>query len=417
MVIGLTDEAFLLNKVPGSSKKSYGLRSDGKLLHAQGQGVDFSPKFQPYDVIGCGITFVSRKIFFTRNGELLGKPFHLQESYTIFASASIATPSDSLTFCFQKPFIYNLDEIIAEEQKLMDSEISEENVDSSEIFKTIKQYLEYQGYSSTLASLKKNMDIEKPEKSSQKLRSYSSKISERYDSIDTDPTCQTCQTFGKICKFCLKKIMENVEASPGIRLPEARGRCDSVDLASLYLKKNEINECENVILSNPKNDVEIRGLLRQIIFTGNIKEAKEFLRENKPDMLNDELCMLYLAVQEFIELIKINEFYQALDFARDRLGKYKKYQVFVRNPVDTSIFVWEIVGLLAYNNPFDSPLCSLLSSAQLELTADLVNTRIIENSGSKVCILENFLKQALGIQYLYQENIMMVKPSNISIIN
>jgi Ran binding protein in the microtubule-organising centre. len=170
-------------------------------------------------------------------------------------------------------------------------------------------------------------------------------------------------------------------------------------------------------LSNPKNDVEIRGLLRQIIFTGNIKEAKEFLRENKPDMLNDELCMLYLAVQEFIELIKINEFYQALDFARDRLGKYKKYQVFVRNPVDTSIFVWEIVGLLAYNNPFDSPLCSLLSSAQLELTADLVNTRIIENSGSKVCILENFLKQALGIQYLYQENIMMVKPSNISIIN
>ena len=116
IAIGLTDETFVLNKIPGSSRRSYGLRSDGKLLHAISQGLDFSPKFEQNDVIGCGIAYISRKIFFTRNGELLGKPFDMLESYPIFASASISCPQDSVTFTFTGPFQFDLSGLISDEK-------------------------------------------------------------------------------------------------------------------------------------------------------------------------------------------------------------------------------------------------------------------------------------------------------------
>lgn len=415
-MVGLTDEGFILNKVPGSSKKSFGLRSDGKILHAQSMGQDFCPKFQSNDIIGCGIAYISRKIFFTRNGELLGKPFDLQESYTMYASASLTNIQDSVIFCFTGPFKYNFEAILNDEKSLLDAETQEKPVNSIEIYKLVRDYLIYQGFSKTLKAVEQNVEFEKTEKSKMKSRSYSTRISERYDSIDIDPACETCQTYGKICKFCLKKIMENVEASSNIRLPESRGRCDSVDLASLYLKTVDSIEPNEPSVPSHIKDVIIRSDLRKVVLSGNMKQTIEFLANHFPDALNDEMCMLYIHVQEFIQLIKDCNFNGALDYARSKLKKFQAYSICYRSPLESNIFVWEIVGLLAYNNPFDSPLASLLSEEQLENTADLVNSRILIKTCNEGCSLENILKQVLATQYLYQESILMAKPSSISLI-
>ena len=413
IAIGLTDETFVLNKIPGSSRRSYGLRSDGKLLHAISQGLDFSPKFEQNDVIGCGITYISRKIFFTRNGELLGKPFDMLESYPIFASASISCPQDSVTFTFTGPFQFDLSGLISDEKTQFSTEIAQEPVHCGDIYRLVHEYLEFQGYSSTLKSFEDHIDLRKPSKSLSKLRSFSGRFSERYDSIDIDPECQACQTNGRVCKVCLKKVIENVEPSSNIRLPESRYRCDSVDLSSLYMRSCEVvaEESESPLQIR---DAQIRGALRQVILTGNMRKTSEFIVENFPDLLSDEVCMLYLHVQEFIEMIKLGEVIPALEFAREKMARFRNYTVFYRDRVDIEIFVWEVVGLLAYDKPMESPLASLLDQSQLELTADLINKKIMQKCGSEKCKLESILKQAICTQYIYQENVLMAKPSYIS---
>ena len=415
IVIGLTDETFPLNKALGNSKRSFGLRSDGKLFHSQSQVHDFGLKFLPDDIIGCGICFISRKIFFTRNSEVLGKSFDIQESFTVFASASISAPQDSITFSFTGPFAFNIDKIIVEESQLMESEINSEQINSTDLYKLIKEYLEYQGYPNTLKALEENMDLTKFDKSHSKIRSNSGRISERYESLDIDPECQTCQNYGKICKNCLKNVMEHVEASTNIRLPESRNRCDSVDLASFYLKNCEYIHEEEPLTPLKLKDIQMRGALRQAILTGNMTEVRSFLTENFPEMLCDEICMLYIYVQEFIEIIKSNDSYLALDFAREKLAKYKDFIVFYRDVIDCSIFVWEVVGLLAYLNPFDSPLSSLLTKASLELTADLINERLLQKTYNTKGNLENLLKQTIETKSLYQEYILMTQTGKISI--
>lgn len=378
--------------------------------------MDFCPKFAQNDIIGCGIAFVSQKIFFTRNGTLLGRAFDLTENFPMFASATLSSPQDSVLFNFVGPFEFKLDEVFAGEKKVLSNQIQEEKVDCRNVFKLVKDYLEYQGFPDTLRALEEHMSIEKHKKGETKLRSYSGLISERYRSVDFDSSCHNCEAQGKICNICVKKIMENVEAGTNVRLPESRNRCDSVDLASLYLKSSDF--LENPIPNSPgyAKDLKQRGTLRQIILTGNIKEAIGYLTEYFPEMLNDELCMLYLAMQEFIEIIKAKEIYKALDFGREKLARFKNYTVYYRKNVDVPISVLQAFGIIAYENPHESPLAPFLTWAQLELTADLVNCRIMMKSQGPRSCLEGVLKHLLCTQHLYQENLLMSTPSNISLM-
>jgi len=54
---------------------SYGIKSDGKIYHGSPNGENYSDKFISGDIIGCGINFELKEIFFTMNGKYLGSPF------------------------------------------------------------------------------------------------------------------------------------------------------------------------------------------------------------------------------------------------------------------------------------------------------------------------------------------------------
>ena len=415
IVIGFTEEFFQKTRPPGSSKKSFGLKADGKLLRDQTQVADFCAKFVQSDVIGAGICYISQKIFFTKNGALLGKPFDLSDFYPLFASFSLSSPNDSVTLNFEANFMFDLKDLVNEEKLKFETEIENEPVDCRDVFKLVKDYLETEGYYETLIALEANLFKKEVEKAGSKLRSYSGMISERYDSINIDPSCENCETFGKLCKFCVKRIMENVEPGNSIRLPEARNRCDSVDVSSLYLVPHKEEEPVSPTSPVGVKDVKVRGSLRKLITAGSLKEALTYLTENFPEMLNDELCMLYFNVQEFIELIKLNEPEKALFFAREKLARYKDFFVYTRDGEDKSIYVWEVVGLLAYKDALESPLSKLLGKSQLELTADLVNTRITQRLREGKNSLETLLKHLITVQTLYQNTLLMNKVEKVTL--
>ena len=78
VAIGLSSESFSLQgKMPGWDFASYGYHSDdGSMFHGQGipprRG---RPSYGPGDVVGCGLQYTSRRIFFTKNGQFLGYEF------------------------------------------------------------------------------------------------------------------------------------------------------------------------------------------------------------------------------------------------------------------------------------------------------------------------------------------------------
>ena len=78
VAIGLASKKFpLLGKQPGWDVHSYGYHSDdGRVFHGKStEGKPFGPLFGPGDVVGCGISLTSHRIFFTLNGQFLGSPF------------------------------------------------------------------------------------------------------------------------------------------------------------------------------------------------------------------------------------------------------------------------------------------------------------------------------------------------------
>jgi hypothetical protein len=74
-MIGISEKDFQLNKQLGTDKKSYGYKSDGKMFHSKANGEEYGPKFERYDIVGCGLIMSRKQIFFTFNGRYLGTAF------------------------------------------------------------------------------------------------------------------------------------------------------------------------------------------------------------------------------------------------------------------------------------------------------------------------------------------------------
>src|SRR5437868_1479820 len=75
--IGFGSSSVPLDRLPGWEPESLGYHGDdGKLYHASGEGKPWPrPPFYTGDVVGCGISFEQRHVYFTRNGELLDLAF------------------------------------------------------------------------------------------------------------------------------------------------------------------------------------------------------------------------------------------------------------------------------------------------------------------------------------------------------
>ena len=73
--VGLSKKGTSLNMLPGWRWGSLGYHGDdGHLFDGtSGLGKDYGPKFTANDIIGCGINFVKKEFFYTKNGETLGK--------------------------------------------------------------------------------------------------------------------------------------------------------------------------------------------------------------------------------------------------------------------------------------------------------------------------------------------------------
>jgi len=112
--VGFADRDFPPNKHPGmtkKSKRSFGYKSDGKVFSNKIQSTITMPKMDKDHVIGCGINFLKREIFFTHNGVCPGPAFKDIEIFEYFPTIGLHSQHESIQFNFgNKPFKFDIAE-------------------------------------------------------------------------------------------------------------------------------------------------------------------------------------------------------------------------------------------------------------------------------------------------------------------
>jgi len=113
IAIGVASSAFPLEgRQPGWDLTSYGYHSDdGRIFHGSGtRSQPFGPRYEPGDVVGCGVCLGSRQIFYTLNGRFLGvafiaKPQHLPLHPVVGLDSHACV---HFNFGHQRPFAFDL---------------------------------------------------------------------------------------------------------------------------------------------------------------------------------------------------------------------------------------------------------------------------------------------------------------------
>ncbi|XP_023246732.1 ran-binding protein 9 [Copidosoma floridanum] len=115
MGIGLSAHGVNVNRLPGWDKNSYGYHGDdGHSFCSSGTGQPYGPTFTTGDVIGCGVNLVDNTAFYTKNGNHLGIAF-TDLPPNLYPTVGLQTPGEVVDANFgQSPFVFDIADMISE---------------------------------------------------------------------------------------------------------------------------------------------------------------------------------------------------------------------------------------------------------------------------------------------------------------
>eukprot|EP00825_Cyclidium_porcatum_P044698 TRINITY_DN6620_c0_g1_i2.p1 TRINITY_DN6620_c0_g1~~TRINITY_DN6620_c0_g1_i2.p1 ORF type:complete len:348 (-),score=72.64 TRINITY_DN6620_c0_g1_i2:312-1355(-) len=194
-------------------------------------------------------------------------------------------------------------------------------------------------------------------------------------------------------------------------------RKDSLDVNDQALLKEFSNNFENIeklfegrndhkqISQQLKLDLVTLEQCRQNIMTnimnGNILETEKFLIQHFPKFYENISVQALLKYQYFIELIKMQKFEIAIEYAQNEMQELQNIDFIQLNEqqIPVKITFQEVSGLLCYNSPPVSNLGNLLKQQQRDLVADTINQYFMEFMGfAKHSILQLLLSQLFVIE-------------------
>jgi len=156
MGVGLCAKSVDMNRLPGWDKHSYGYHGDdGHKFCSSGQGQAYGPTFTTGDVIGCGINLIDGSCFYTKNGHHLGIAFK-DLPPNLYPTVGLQTPGEMIDANFgQEPFLYDVEGEMIELRRrtrclIRDLAWPNKYGDpQSMLRKMVSSYLVHHGYSQT----------------------------------------------------------------------------------------------------------------------------------------------------------------------------------------------------------------------------------------------------------------------------
>ncbi|XP_067632319.1 ran-binding protein 9 isoform X2 [Eurosta solidaginis] len=159
MGIGLTAQQFRMNRLPGKGwdKQSYGYHGDdGNSFSSSGNGQSYGPTFTTGDIIGCCVNFVDNTCFYTKNGIDLGIAFRDLPS-KLYPTVGLQTPGEEVDANFgQEPFKFDqIEDMMKQMRAQMKTAIydfpmaTDQGDPTTLLHKMVSSYLLHNGYSQT----------------------------------------------------------------------------------------------------------------------------------------------------------------------------------------------------------------------------------------------------------------------------
>lgn len=149
-------------------------------------------------------------------------------------------------------------------------------------------------------------------------------------------------------------------------------------------------------LRKPLESLSKRQHLMSLVMNGAVSDAKKEFISQFPHILDNSKQVLdvlfLLTCQEFIELVSKGSDY-ALEFAKVELDKFAQMEY--KAEID------EVVSMLAYINPQNSPVAHYLTMGRRELVARKLNRLILSFDGWPLLSpLENNIRQLVCVRDL-----------------
>ena len=163
---------------------------------------------------------------------------------------------------------------------------------------------------------------------------------------------------------------------------------------------------------NPQNfGLEDRKKVRNMLFEGNVEGVRELLISKQPELsgaaspLNFQPlwrnAFYHLSVQQFIELMREDKYMEAVELSQSSLS------LFYKESDEQDKHLKDVLALLAYKDPHQSPVGHLMTTSQRENVADVINTAMLEHNASpsstkktrnSKSVLEKLLVQLCRVQ-------------------
>uniref|UniRef100_A0A8C1WC43 RAN binding protein 9 n=1 Tax=Cyprinus carpio TaxID=7962 RepID=A0A8C1WC43_CYPCA len=163
MGIGLSAQGVNMNRLPGWDKHSYGYHGDdGHSFCSSGTGQPYGPTFTTGDVIGCCVNLINNTCFYTKNGHSLGIAF-TDLPPNLYPTVGLQTPGEVVDANFgQHPFVFDIEDYMREWRTKIQAQIDRFPIGEREgewqamIQKMVASYLVHHSYCATAEAFAKS---------------------------------------------------------------------------------------------------------------------------------------------------------------------------------------------------------------------------------------------------------------------
>ncbi|UYV62173.1 RANBP10 [Cordylochernes scorpioides] len=162
MGVGLSAQGVNMNRLPGWDKQSYGYHGDdGHSFCSSGTGQPYGPTFTTGDVIGCAVNLINNTCFYTKNGHDLGIAF-TDLPPNLYPTVGLQTPGEVVDANFgQSPFVFDIEDCMKALRmetslKIQRFGFSESQGEWETLHRIVQTYLVHHGYCTTAEAFAKS---------------------------------------------------------------------------------------------------------------------------------------------------------------------------------------------------------------------------------------------------------------------
>ncbi|KAF9535767.1 hypothetical protein CPB83DRAFT_842299 [Crepidotus variabilis] len=279
--IGFSGKTARFAKLPGQEPHSWAYYGDdGTALSPDRTGIPFRQPFGTSDIIGCGIDFTTYKVFFTRNGVLIGQVFdNVGKDMPIFPSIGFQQSGDSVRTNFgQEPFKFDIEYHVQQQKVVVWNQIQ-----ATPLHRTILRGHPKTGLGS-IASITNDMGDQPPLNEDESKTAIDQLV---LSYLVHHGYAKTARSFEKQCHSLEIKDIETSTLD---------GDDDDVDMTNGASKADGADV-----------DIETRKTIVNLVIAGKIDDAIDTLRICYAPVLeaDKQLIWFKLRFRKFVELILV----------------------------------------------------------------------------------------------------------------